>query len=150
MILCEIMKASRLEYYKWKITPQSARQVENEQISTIIREESHKSGNKFGYRRITMILKCKYNIQYNHKQVLRLMRSNLKSIIRRKTKGYTIARGNEFEENILNRYFKADNINKKWVTDVTYLKYGENDEHKVYLSAVKDLYNGEIISWVNK
>ena len=28
------------------------------------------------------------------------------------------------------------------------MKYGENDEHKAYLSAVKDLYNGEIISWV--
>ena len=96
-----------------------------------------------------MILKRKYNIQCNHKRVLRLMRSmNLRSIIRRKTKGCTIVRGNEFEENILNRDFKADNINEKWVTDVTYLKYGENDEHKAYLSAVKDLYNGEIISWV--
>ena len=143
------MKVSRSGYYKWKITPQSACQVENEQISKIIRKEFHKSGDKAGYRIITMILKRKYNIQCNYKRVLRLMRSmNLKSIIRRKTKGCTIVRGNEFEENILNRDFKADNINEKWVTDVTYLKYGENDEHKAYLSAVKDLYNGEIISWV--
>ena len=28
------------------------------------------------------------------------------------------------------------------------MKYGENEEHKAYLSAIKDLYNGEIISWV--
>lgn len=77
------------------------------------------------------------------------MRSmNLKSIIRRKTKGCTTVRENEFEENILNRDFKADNINEKWVTDITYLKYGENNEHKTYLSAVKDLYTREIISWV--
>ena len=96
--------------------------MENEQISKIIRKEFHKSGDKFGYRIISMILKRKYNIQCNHKRVLRLMRSmNLKSIIRRKTKGCTIVRGNEFEENILNRDFKADNINEKWVTDVTYL-----------------------------
>lgn len=149
MILCEIMKVSRSGYYKWKITPKSARQVENEQISKIIRKEFHKSGDKFGYRIITMILKRKYNIQCNHKRVLRLMRSmNLRSIIRRKTKGCTIVRGNKFEENILNRDFKADNINEKWVTDVTYLKYGENEEHKAYLSAVKDLHNREIISWV--
>ncbi|PAY35096.1 transposase [Ligilactobacillus salivarius] len=149
VILCEIMKVSRSGYYKWKITPKSARQVENEQISKIIRKEFHKSGDKFGYRIITMILKRKYNIQCNHKRVLRLMRSmNLRSIIRRKTKGCTIVRGNKFEENILNRDFKADNINEKWVTDVTYLKYGENEEHKAYLSAVKDLHNGEIISWV--
>ena len=30
------MKVSRSGYYKWKITPQSACQVENEQISKII------------------------------------------------------------------------------------------------------------------
>lgn len=30
VILCEIMKVSRSGYYKWKITPKSARQVENE------------------------------------------------------------------------------------------------------------------------
>lgn len=55
------------------------------------------------------------------------MRSmNLKSIIRRKTKEYTIVRGNEFKENILNRYFKVVDINEKWVTNVTYLKYGKN------------------------
>ncbi|WP_414673240.1 DDE-type integrase/transposase/recombinase, partial [Ligilactobacillus salivarius] len=39
-------------------------------------------------------------------------------------------------------------MNEKWVTDVTYLKYGKNHEYKVYLSAVKGLYTGEIISWV--
>lgn len=63
MILCEIMKSSRSGYYKWKITPKSARQMENEQTSKIIREEFHKSGDKFDYRRISMILKRKYNIQ---------------------------------------------------------------------------------------
>ncbi len=47
--------------------------MENEQISKNIREEFHKSGDKFGYRRITMILKRKYNIQCNHKRILRLM-----------------------------------------------------------------------------
>lgn len=37
--------------------------MENEQTSKIIREEFHKSGDKFDYRRISMILKRKYNIQ---------------------------------------------------------------------------------------
>ncbi|WP_374990997.1 IS3 family transposase [Ligilactobacillus salivarius] len=62
------MKVSRSGYYKWKITSKSVRQVENGQISKIVREEFHKSGDKFGYRRIIMILKRKYNIQCNHKR----------------------------------------------------------------------------------
>lgn len=43
-------------------------------------------------------------------------------------------------ENVLNREFKADKPNEKWVTDVTELKYGE--AKKAYLSAIRDLYDG--------
>lgn len=46
--------------------------------------------------------------------------------------------------NILNRNFKADQPNQKWVTDITEFKlFGE----KLYLSPVLDLFNGEIITY---
>ena len=37
-------------------------------------------------------------------------------------------------ENILNREFKAEHLNEKWVTDVTEFKYGNtlDSVHKVY------------------
>ncbi|QGS51442.1 IS3 family transposase [Spiroplasma tabanidicola] len=47
-------------------------------------------------------------------------------------------------KNILNRNFKANNLNEKWVTDVTYIKTSSG---MVYLSAIKDLYNSEIVDW---
>lgn len=40
----------------------------------------------------------------------------------------------------------ADKPNEKWVTDVTEFKYGKNS--KAYLSAIRDLYDGSIISYV--
>lgn len=49
-------------------------------------------------------------------------------------------------ENVLNREFTADKQNTKWVTDVTELKYGS--QKKAYLSAILDLYDGSIVSYV--
>lgn len=46
-------------------------------------------------------------------------------------------------ENLLQRQFKADKPNQKWVTDVTEFKVANQ---KLYLSTILDLYNGEIIA----
>ena len=43
-------------------------------------------------------------------------------------------------ENVLNRKFRADAPNEKWVTDVTEFKWYEGlTVHKLYLSAILDL-----------
>lgn len=46
--------------------------------------------------------------------------------------------------NLLERNFKADKPNQKWVTNVT--KFALFDI-KLYLSTIIDLYNGEVISY---
>lgn len=46
--------------------------------------------------------------------------------------------------NLLERDFKADKPNQKWVTDVTeFALFGT----KLYLSPILDLFNGEIVSY---
>lgn len=51
-------------------------------------------------------------------------------------------------ENILNREFSADAPNEKWLTDVTEFKYYHNNaKHKIYLSAILDLYDRRIVSY---
>ena len=52
-------------------------------------------------------------------------------------------------ENLLNREFSADAPNQKWLTDVTEFKYYTGmEKHKVYLSAILDLYDRRIVSYV--
>jgi len=53
-------------------------------------------------------------------------------------------------ENILNREFTADKPNEKWLTDVTEFKWYDEDKekHKVYLSAILDLYDRRIVSYI--
>ncbi|MDT2274341.1 DDE-type integrase/transposase/recombinase [Paenibacillus larvae] len=46
----------------------------------------------------------------------------------------------------MNRGFHADSPNLKWCTDVSELKYGNG--RKAYLSAIVDVYDNSIVSWV--
>ena len=68
-------------------------------------------------------LRSKTDTIINHKTVLKLMNSlGLKSLIRRKKyKSYKGEQG-MIAPNILQRAFKADKPNQKWVTDITEFK----------------------------
>ena len=70
---------------------------------------------------------------------------NLKAVIRRKRPQYQRSTPEVTAENILNRDFTAENLNEKWLTDVTEFKYGDNS--KLYLSAILDLKDKGIISF---
>jgi transposase InsO family protein len=101
----------------------------------------------YGYRRMTMNINKILDKQYNHKRIYRLMRSiNMKSVIRKKKKNYILSTPQITAENILNREFYADKPNQKWLTDVTEFKL--TDGKKAYLSAILDLGDRSIISYV--
>lgn len=55
----------------------------------------------------------------------------------------------ELPPNELNREFKANKPYQRFVTDVTYVPYYEQNEwHWGYLSLVQDLFDRSIVSWV--
>lgn len=84
--------------------------------------------------------------------MLRICRDkDIKSTIKYSKKGCTRNAKNpqHIAENILNREFHADAPNEKWLTDVTEFKYYINGEkYKIYLSAILDLYDRRIVSYV--
>lgn len=101
----------------------------------------------YGYRRMTMNINKSLDKQYNHKRIYRLMKSvNMKSVIRKKKKNYVPSTPQITAENILNREFHADKPNQKWLTDVTEFKL--TDGKKAYLSAILDLGDKSIVSYV--
>lgn len=96
---------------------------------------------------MTIKIRREHNIIVNHKRIYRIMSSvGLKSVCRRKRKNYIPSTPEITAENILNREFNASNINEKWLTDVTEFKYG--DGKKAYLSAILDLGDKSIVSYV--
>ena len=82
----------------------------------------------------------------NHKKVLRLMQvMGIRSQIRRKHRcNYASSTEGRVAKNLLKQDFKAAKPNQKWVTDITQYRVGDC---WLYLSAIKDLFNNEIIAY---
>jgi transposase InsO family protein len=148
---CRCLNVSRSSYYKWLSGKVGSRICENKKIAERI-ERVHLENPDKGYRRIHDDLKRIYGIDCNEKRILRICRSlGIKSTIKYRPAGCTRhARvPQHFAENVLDRKFKADRPNEKWLTDVTEFKYYEGHaQKKVYLSAILDLYDRRIVSFV--
>ena len=129
----------------------SESELTNHRIADEIKKIHEESPDK-GYRRIRDELERYHDIKANDKRVLRICRKmDIKSTIKYANKGCTRQATNpqHLAENLLNREFTAEAPNKKWLTDVTEFKYYIGVErHKVYLSAILDLYDRRIVSYV--
>ena len=113
------------------------------ELDTIIADIYNKSGKRFGYRRVTSVLKNQYGMKINHKKVQRIMFVNdLKSIIRPKYKQKN-EEGISFP-NALKRDFSVSMPNKKFATDITYIP---TRTKMMYLSTVIDLYDNYPVAW---
>ena len=104
----------------------------------------HENKGRYGYRRVTDELRNR-GILLNHKTVQRLMKE-LGLICRVRMKKYRSYKGEQGKvaDNELNREFRAEKPNQKWVTDVTEFRlFGQ----KLYLSPILDLYSGDIVAY---
>ena len=75
----------------------------------------------------------------------------MKSTIKYSNNGCTrqAAKPQYIAENLLNREFSAEAPNEKWLTDVTEFHYYIGlEKHKVYLSAILDLFDRRIVSYI--
>ena len=134
------MARSTFYYHLKELRNQDKYETVKKEIKQIY--QFHKG--RYGYRRIHLELKNR-GYAINHKTVFSLMRElGLKSLIR--VKKYVSYRGEQgkIAQNILQRNFKADRPQQKWVTDITEFKVKDK---KLYLSPIMDLFNGEIISF---
>jgi len=140
--LVEVAVIARSTYYYWENRLDQADKYG--QVKEEIKMIYHEHKGRYGYRRITKELK-KHGYTHDPKTINRLMNQmGLKCLVRmKKYRSYkgTVGR---IAPNLLQRDFKAEKMNQKWVTDITeFHLFGE----KRYLSPVLDLCNGEIIAY---
>ena len=142
-LLIDIAKIPRSTYYYYSKQFKDPKQDKYAEIKTEIRRIYDNSKGRYGYRRITKELRKTHRI--NHKTVQRLMRK-MDIFCRVRMKKYRSFRGEvgKAAPNLLERDFKADKPNQKWVTDVTeFALFGT----KIYLSPILDLFNGEVVAY---
>ncbi len=144
--MCEFFGVSRAAYYAWvkRVRKPDPDQERMQQIQAVY-ETSHKT---YGYRRITIQLQDKHGLRINHKAVLRLMRKlHIRSVAR---KPYPYRKVEDLGTyhcypNVLDRDFTASQPNQKWVTDITYVRL---EQGWAFLSIIRDLFDGFIVSHI--
>lgn len=115
-------------------------------VREVIRTTFERYKGIYGYRQIQLFLLQDHGLRVNHKKVLRIMQEmGLRSRVRRKYRQHRVWNiGDRVVKNLLDRRFQAEKPNQKWVTDITQYRVGEV---WLYLSAIKDLYNNEIVAY---
>jgi Transposase and inactivated derivatives len=142
-LLIDVAGIPRSTYYYYSKQFSSPKSDKYAEIKAMIRKIYDDNQGRYGYRRITKELRKTHKI--NHKTVQRLMRK-MGIFCRVRMKKYNSFRGEvgRIAPNLLERDFKADKPNQKWVTDVTeFALFGT----KLYLSPIIDLFNGEVVSY---
>ena len=146
--MCQVLGIARASYYKWQNRKETKEELENHELAQLILEYDERFYHILGYRRMTRWINKFNHKKYNKKRVKRIMDVlGVKSVIRRKKSKYTKSTAEVTAENILKRDFNASKPNEKWATDVTEFKI-IGMKQKLYLSAIIDLYDRSIVSYI--
>lgn len=143
--LCRVLGVSYSGYYEWKKYSMGKKSARDELIANMIKEYQEAIKYSYGYRRITIWLNETTQIKIYHKTILRIM--NKYSLCSKVRNSRNRSRNQEAlytYENRLKRDFSASNKNLKWSTDITQFKAKDGT---LYLSALKDLYDGYILGY---
>lgn len=141
--MCRVLKISESGYYRWlrNRNKPTGRQLLSVEIKLILSE--HPDNDNYGVNRMVIALAQK-GIEVSRRTVYRAM-SDMGILHRRRTpRGLTKATTEiQDRENLLKRDFKAEKPLRKLLSDITEIQCCDG---KLYLSAVLDCFNGEILS----
>ena len=142
--MCGFYGISRAAYYAWR--KKSSKPDADLPRLKWVQEAYLSSRRTYGYRRVQIWIEQVYGVTVNHKAVLRLMRKlGIRSVARRRNP-YRPKPGQmrSFHyPHLLQRDFQAERPNQKWCTDITFIRTLSG---WAYLSVIKDLYDGYIVS----
>lgn len=142
LVMCKFFGVSRSGYYAF--VHRLDRPEKDAALAEVIAQQRERSFRTYGYRRMWLWLKSQY-IFCNPKTVLRIMKKyDLLSEIRRRRKWKQMGQQIHKYKNLLNREFRADKPNCKWVTDISYI---HTRQGVLYLSMIRDLYDNSIVAY---
>ncbi|MBI3593695.1 MAG: IS3 family transposase [Nitrospirae bacterium] len=144
-LMCRCLNVSPSSYYGWRDRPLSKRAQENQRLLNRIKVLHAESDGVKGRGRIWEDLRYDGESCSKHRIARLMQRSGIQGILqRRRWKKKDSGRRPVGVENHLERDFKADEPNTKWVTDITYIRTAER---WLYLCVVLDLHCGIVVGW---
>jgi putative transposase len=147
--LCEALGVSRSGFHAWLKRGPCARSREDEAIMPAVRTSFVASARTYGARRIWRdVLEAGFSCGLH--KIERLMRAQaLRARPRRRAlpKDGGERSASAISPNVLDRQFTADQPNRKWIADFTYVWTAEG---WLYVAAVIDLFSRRVVGWSMK
>ncbi|WP_414150638.1 IS3 family transposase [Acetobacterium carbinolicum] len=114
-------------------------------LRTKVKGTFEESSSRYGSRRIHSVIKSA-GATISEKVIRRIMKEEDLIVPNIKRKKYSSYKGEitPAVENVINRDFKADKPNNKWLTDITEFHIPAG---KIYLSPIIDCFDGLPVSW---
>ena len=137
--MCRFFEVSRSGFYNY--IHRISTMDKDEELASLIRACQAQTRNTYGYRRVKLWIQRETDKRVNHKAVLRVMHK-YGLLSRRKYIQYSQILHRY--DNMLDRDFKADYPNQKWVTDISYI---HTKQGVLYLSIIKDLFDNSIVAY---
>jgi putative transposase len=144
-MMCRHLEVSPSGYYEWRGRTPSNRELANRDLLQHIEKLHTDSDGVMGAPRICDELNYQ-GVHCGENRVARLMRcQGLQGIPqRRRWQKKASSSRPAGVQNHLQRDFRSDEPNTKWVTDITYIRTAE---HWLYLCVVIDLHSGVVVGW---
>ena len=144
-LLSRMMNVSSSGYYTWVDRPLSQRARDEPRLELEIRVADRRTRQTYGAERLKYDL-AEHGIYVGVCRIKRIRKKlGLRCNQKRKFKATTDSKHKlPVAPNLLGRSFEANEPNKVWVSDITYIPTGEG---WLYLAGHKDTFNGEIVGY---
>lgn len=144
-MMCRLLSVSRSGFYAWLKRPVSAREQQRMRVSEATEAMFHGFKKRYGAPRLTIELNAQ-GVQCCLNHVAELMQE--KGLRARNGKGFKyrarIESKTHVSDNLLARKFNVNEPNRKWVSDITYIRVSRQ---WIYLAVVMDLFSRKVIGW---
>jgi putative transposase len=145
--MCKVLGLKEYAYYQWKRRWElrETHRQDARALALIFRKVFEDNGQTYGYRKMKRAMAEEGHILSIYK-VKKIMRENgFYSIsVEKYRPAHNGKTDGRFLENKVKQKFFADEEDKIWAGDITYIKTGQG---WIYLAAVMDLFNREIIGY---
>jgi putative transposase len=144
-MMCRLLSVSRSGFYAWLKRPPSTREQRRALIGMAVEDAYSQFKKRYGAPRLTVELNAQ-GIPCSLNHVASLLRE--RGLRARNGKGFKYCPRTEAKtnvnDNLLRRNFTTERPNRKWVSDITYIRVGRV---WLYLAAVMDLFSRKIVGW---
>ncbi|WP_107841572.1 IS3 family transposase [Metasolibacillus meyeri] len=140
---------SRSGYYKWKKERHHriSQKEKDQGLLAIMQEQYALHGGNLGNKRLKFVLDALLPAPINIKKIRRMRAQYHLPLLTKKRVPRPSGQPHVEIGNLLNRNFEAKRPGIKYSIDITYLPIKQSKAKFLYLCAIKDLYNNEIVAY---